>query len=325
MVRTYEVERDVKMAVGDTTTVNGYTFTFRGTREVPGPNYTATRGLIEVSHNGKRLRDMRPEKRIYRVQNNPMTEAAIATGFTRDLYVSLGEPVGGGEWIVRVYVKPFVDWIWGGCLLMALGGVIAATDRPLPVAPPCRGARHGVGGSRRHEEAEVSYPPGGLPGPGGLSAGGTRLESAGGAVAADWQTGTRIDLPRLDDPAQRVRTQDLLGKVWMLNVWASWCAACRDEHPLLVEMARRKIVPIYGLDYKDSRAAGLQTLSRFGDPYVVSLFDADGRVGIDWGVYGVPETFIIDKAGVIRMKHIGPLTPDVVRDKIEPLVRQLNG
>jgi len=129
MVRTYEVERDVKMAVGDTTTVNGYTFTFRGTREVPGPNYTATRGLIEVSHNGKRLRDMRPEKRIYRVQNNPMTEAAIATGFTRDLYVSLGEPVGGGEWIVRVYVKPFVDWIWGGCLLMALGGVIAATDR----------------------------------------------------------------------------------------------------------------------------------------------------------------------------------------------------
>jgi cytochrome c-type biogenesis protein CcmF len=89
----------------------------------------ATQGLIEVTHNGKRLRDMRPEKRVYRVQNNPMTEAAIATGFTRDLYVSLGEPVGGGDWIVRVYVKPFVDWIWGGCLIMALGGVLAATDR----------------------------------------------------------------------------------------------------------------------------------------------------------------------------------------------------
>ena len=118
---------------------------------------------------------------------------------------------------------------------------------------------------------------------------------------------------------------DLLGKVWMLNVWASWCAACRDEHPLLVEMAARKIVPIYGLDYKDTRAAGQQTLARFGDPYVASLFDADGRVGIDWGVYGVPETFIIDRQGVIRMKHIGPLTPDVIRDKIEPLVRQLNG
>jgi cytochrome c biogenesis protein CcmG/thiol:disulfide interchange protein DsbE len=134
-----------------------------------------------------------------------------------------------------------------------------------------------------------------------------------------------FDLPRLDDPGQRVRREDLLGKVWMLNVWASWCAACRDEHPLLVEMAARKIVPIYGLDYKDTRAAGQQTLARFGDPYVASLFDADGRVGIDWGVYGVPETFIIDRQGVIRMKHIGPLTPDVIRDKIEPLVRQLNG
>ena len=129
MVKTYEVERDVKMSLGDSTTVNGYTFTFRGTRELPGPNYMATQGLIEVTHNGKRLRDMRPEKRVYRVQNNPMTEAAIATGFTRDLYVSLGEPVGGGDWIVRVYVKPFVDWIWGGCLIMALGGVLAATDR----------------------------------------------------------------------------------------------------------------------------------------------------------------------------------------------------
>jgi cytochrome c-type biogenesis protein CcmF len=129
MVMTYQVERDVKMAIGDSTTVNGYTFTFRGTRDVPGPNYVATQGLIEVTHNGKRLRDMRPEKRIYRVQNNPMTEAAIATGFTRDLYVSLGEPVGGGDWIVRVYVKPFIDWIWGGCLIMALGGVLAATDR----------------------------------------------------------------------------------------------------------------------------------------------------------------------------------------------------
>jgi len=129
MVMTYQVERDVKMAIGDSTTVNGYTFTFRGTREVPGPNYMATQGLIEVTHNGKRLRDMRPEKRVYRVQNNPMTEAAIATGFTRDLYVSLGEPVGGGDWIVRVYVKPFIDWIWGGCLIMALGGVLAATDR----------------------------------------------------------------------------------------------------------------------------------------------------------------------------------------------------
>jgi len=128
MVKTYEIERDVKMSVGDTTTVNGYTFTFKGTTDVEGPNYSAVRGLIEVSRDGKKMIDMFPEKRVYRVQQNPMTEAAISPGITRDLYVSLGEAEGDG-WIIRVYVKPFIDWIWGGCLLMALGGLLAVTDR----------------------------------------------------------------------------------------------------------------------------------------------------------------------------------------------------
>lgn len=132
-------------------------------------------------------------------------------------------------------------------------------------------------------------------------------------------------LTRLDNPAVTIKREDLLGKVWMLNVWASWCVACREEHPLLVEFAARKIVPIYGLNYKDGRVQGQQTLSRFGDPYVASLFDSDGRVGIDWGVYGVPETFVIDQKGLIRLKHTGPLTPEVIRSRIEPLVRQLNG
>ncbi len=129
MVNTYEVERDVKMAVGDTTEVSGYVFTFRGLKNVQGPNYDAVQGLMEVTRNGKPVVLLHPEKRVYRVQQNPMTEAAIDPGFTRDLYVSLGEQVAGGAWIVRVYVKPFVDWIWGGCLLMALGGALAATDR----------------------------------------------------------------------------------------------------------------------------------------------------------------------------------------------------
>jgi cytochrome c-type biogenesis protein CcmF len=129
MVKTYEVERDLKMAVGDTTEMSGYVFTYRGVREMQGPNYAAAQGLIEVTRDGKPVTTLRPEKRIYRVQQNPMTEAAIDPGFTRDLYVSLGEPVEGNAWIVRVYFKPFVDWIWGGCVLMALGGLLAATDR----------------------------------------------------------------------------------------------------------------------------------------------------------------------------------------------------
>ncbi|MFM2059525.1 MAG: hypothetical protein RLY71_3910 [Pseudomonadota bacterium] len=129
-VRTHEVERDVKMNIGDSTVVNGYTFTFRGAREVQGPNYVAAQGLIEVTRDGRPVTEMYPEKRVYRVQQNPMTEAAIAPGLTGDLYVSLGEQVeGNGAWIVRVYVKPFIDWVWGGCLLMAFGGVLAMTDR----------------------------------------------------------------------------------------------------------------------------------------------------------------------------------------------------
>jgi cytochrome c biogenesis protein CcmG/thiol:disulfide interchange protein DsbE len=131
-------------------------------------------------------------------------------------------------------------------------------------------------------------------------------------------------LTRLDDPTQTIQLADMKGRVWILNVWASWCVACRQEHPLLVEFSRKKLVPIYGLNYKDKRRDGLAWLDRLGNPYDASLFDVDGRVGIDFGVYGVPETFIVDKQGVIRMKHIGPLTPDVLQNEIEPLLRKLN-
>ena len=130
-------------------------------------------------------------------------------------------------------------------------------------------------------------------------------------------------LTRLDDAASTLGRDDLLGKVWVLNVWASWCVACREEHPLLVDFSRQKRVPLYGLNYKDARADGLQWLARHGNPYVASFFDSDGKVGIDYGVYGVPETFVIDRQGVIRFKHIGPVTPAVLRERIDPLLRSL--
>ena len=131
-------------------------------------------------------------------------------------------------------------------------------------------------------------------------------------------------LPRLDAPEQALSLDDLKGKVWLLNVWASWCVACRVEHPLLVELAGTNSVPIYGLNYKDKRDDALAWLSKHGNPYVASLSDAEGLVGIDFGVYGVPETFVIDKTGTIRLKHIGPITPDVLRDTILPLVKKLD-
>ena len=115
----------------------------------------------------------------------------------------------------------------------------------------------------------------------------------------------------------------MLGKVWLLNVWASWCVSCRVEHPLLVELAKTNVVPVIGLNYKDTNALGKRWLAENGDPYQASVVDADGRVGIDWGVYGVPETFVVDKNGVIRYKQIGPITQESLKDKILPLVREL--
>jgi len=132
-------------------------------------------------------------------------------------------------------------------------------------------------------------------------------------------------VPQLHAADKVITPEDMRGKVWLLNVWASWCAACRQEHPLLVEFARRNIVPIVGLSYKDQREAGLAWLKELGDPYLLSAFDLDGRVGIDYGVYGVPETFLIDKAGIIRYKHIGPLTPEALEKNLLPKIKELSG
>ncbi len=129
LVKGYEVERDVRMAVGDTVSVGGYTFQFDGVQNAKGPNYRASRGTVRVTRDGKEVAVLRPEKRAYNVSNMPMTEADIDTGLFGDLYVSLGEPVEDGAWSVRIYYKPFITWIWGGCAIMALGGLLALADR----------------------------------------------------------------------------------------------------------------------------------------------------------------------------------------------------
>ena len=129
LVKGYETEKDVQIDVGETVSVGPYSFEFKGVKEVPGPNYLAARGTIEVSRDGRVVRTMQPEKRNFLASSMPMTNAAIDRGITRDLYLSLGEPVGASAWIVRVYYKPFIDWIWGGCLVMACGGLLALSDR----------------------------------------------------------------------------------------------------------------------------------------------------------------------------------------------------
>jgi cytochrome c biogenesis protein CcmG/thiol:disulfide interchange protein DsbE len=129
--------------------------------------------------------------------------------------------------------------------------------------------------------------------------------------------------PVLDSPALQLTKNDMLGKVWLLNTWASWCVACREEHPLLVEFAKTKTMPIVGLDYKDKDQDGQKWLARYGNPYDAAIADRDGRIGIDFGVYGVPESFLIDKQGIIRYKQIGPFTEESIQNKLIPLVREL--
>ena len=130
-------------------------------------------------------------------------------------------------------------------------------------------------------------------------------------------------LPQLADPGKSFSHANLQGQVSLLNVWASWCVSCKQEHPFLLKLAKQNILPIYGLDYKDEREAGMEWLNRLGNPYTVSVFDADGKVGIEWGVYGVPETFVIDKHGVIRHKHTGPITEESWQKTLLPLIIQL--
>jgi cytochrome c biogenesis protein CcmG/thiol:disulfide interchange protein DsbE len=133
-----------------------------------------------------------------------------------------------------------------------------------------------------------------------------------------------FSLTTVADPARKVSRDDLHGRVYLLSVWASWCVACREEHPLLNELTSRKAVTIIGLNYKDKREDALRWLGALGNPYELSLSDQDGRLGIDLGVYGVPETFLIDKQGVIRYKQIGPMTPEVWEQKLAPLIKELS-
>jgi len=132
-----------------------------------------------------------------------------------------------------------------------------------------------------------------------------------------------FNLPILQQPDKRFVPGDMRGKVWLLNVWASWCVSCRDEHPMLLALAKRGVMPILGLNYKDKNDEATAWLKQFGNPYELSVVDADGRIGIDYGVYGVPETYLIDAEGVIRYKQIGPITAAILEQKILPLAAAL--
>ncbi len=333
VVTGYQVEKDLRMDVGDQVNVAGYEFTFRGVKEAGGPNYLAARADIDVSTSGRRLRTLHPEKRVYYASLNAMTETAIDSGLFRDLYLALGEPLGEGSWSVRIQYKPFVAWIWGGAVPDGYrrwtGGQRSA------ICPGDRQAERECEGLGKAACAGAGWPVGRAVMKRALPLGVFMVLSAFLTV------GLRLDphhipSPLIDRPAPafslaQLHDQDatfapaeMLGRVWLLNVWASWCVSCRDEHAVLNTLARTGLVPIYGLAYKDNRENALAFLGSRGNPYVLSIQDVDGRVGIDYGVYGVPESYLIDKAGVVRFKHIGPITSHVVERTILPMVERLS-
>ncbi|OED42346.1 thiol:disulfide interchange protein [Chromatiales bacterium (ex Bugula neritina AB1)] len=130
-------------------------------------------------------------------------------------------------------------------------------------------------------------------------------------------------LPTLADASQTFSPSQMVGKVWLFNIWGTWCVACRAEHPVLVQLAQSGQVDIVGLNYKDDKSSAITWLQELGDPYITTAVDADGRTGIDWGFYGAPETFVVDKKGLVRHKHIGPVSPKDLSNTILPLVAEL--
>lgn len=132
-----------------------------------------------------------------------------------------------------------------------------------------------------------------------------------------------FSLSMLETPSRQLSTADMAGQVWVLNVWASWCVSCRAEHAVITALANKNLVAVIGLNYKDESDEATRWLEQFGNPYTASVIDRDGRVGIDWGVYGVPETFVIGADGMIKYKHIGPVTHESLEQKILPVLKEL--
>ena len=137
------------------------------------------------------------------------------------------------------------------------------------------------------------------------------------------RTAPAFTLPLVGNASASFSPADMKGRVWMLNVWAPWCVSCRQEHGFLMQLAQSGTVPIVGLNWKDKDREAAQLLAQTGSPYVAVPEDLDGRVGIDYGVTGTPETYIIDKDGIVRLKHVGPISPEVWKDKFEPKLKEL--
>jgi DsbE subfamily thiol:disulfide oxidoreductase len=324
------------MRPGDSVSVAGYDMKFKGVENnIEGPNYTTSRATFIATKNGAFVAEMKPEHRVFRVPPQPVTDAAIHTNFISDLYAVLGEPDGKGGYVTRIYHNPLVPWIFLGAVVMAFGGGISITDRRHRIGAPVRARR----------EKSISLPPAS---PEKVAR--KRLfliPLTAFAVLAGFfvyrlalieqgdvpnlvpsvmigRPAPEFDLPPLFSRQAGLKSTDLRGKVTLVNFFASWCVPCRAEHPVLALLAKTHGLVLAGVSYKDNPDTVRAWLARMGDPYEIAAMDNDGRTAIDFGVYGVPETYLIDKQGIVRFKQAGPLTPEIVQTQILPLVAELN-
>jgi len=319
LTTVYSQQNNLSMKPGQQVTVGPYQFKFVGIQAIKGSDYTGYQGIMQVSRGKKALHNLYPQIRNFSVQQTSTSKSAINVGIFRDLYVALGDELPGGAWAVRIYYKPFVRWIWAGGLLMMLGGLIALFSNRW------RAKKMSSMKSSSIKQIKLLLPlaiflvivvflwlglkgdPHVIPSP-----------FIGKPVPV-------FQAPLLGNPKLKISDKDFKGHVSLLNVFATWCVSCRAEHPVLMDIKDSHRVNIYGLNFKDKRASAIEWLSRFGDPYTKVIYDPTGKIGIDFGVYGTPETFVIDRKGIIRYKYIGPISPRKWREKLLPEVESLEG
>jgi cytochrome c-type biogenesis protein CcmF len=330
------------MRPGDTATVAGYQVRFLGEEEnVKGPNYTATRGNFIATRDGRLVADLAPERRQYLNPQQSKSTVAIYTNFISDLYVVLGDPAEHDGSVVHIFHNPLVPWIFFGAIVMVFGGIVSLTDRHHRIGAPLRRlhARPAVVPPSAAATAQpaVAAPRGrgiiyGVPLAGFVVLAGFlvwRLHLVEQGFAPNLipsvlvnRPAPAFDLPPLVEGQNGFRTDDLKGHVTLVNFFASWCIPCREEHPILPMVAQAGI-RLVGISYKDRPEDARNLLAQSGNPYSAVGVDLYGRTGVDFGVYGVPESYLIDKNGVIRFSWKEPLTPDVIRERIIPLAEKL--
>ncbi len=332
------------MQPGDTATVAGYQVKFLGVEEnIVGPNYISARGNFIATRNGRLVADLTPERRMYANPQQPLSTVAIYTNLVSDLYVVLGDPAGHGGSVVHIFHNPLVPWLFFGALVMVLGGIVSLTDRHHRIGAPRR--RIDVRPVMRAPAAVATAPVGAAVAAKPRYNWVTVVPLAGFIILAGFlvwrlylvelgfapnlipsvminRPAPTFDLPALADGLPGIKTAELQGKVTLVNFFASWCIPCREEHPAL-PLVTQAGIRLVGISYKDRPQDAKAWLDQLGNPYKAIGVDLYGHAGLDFGVYGVPESYLIDKHGVIRRKWTGPLTPDLIRDEVVPLAEKL--